>query len=361
MCFILDRDEDKFIQLIVQEISRQLPPTPLSVAKYGVGIDSRANKVIMLLNERSEDNLFVRICETGGISKTTVAKAVFNQMSKEFERSCFLGNVREESTKQDGLAKLQQKLLRKTLMDNYLEISNSDQGMNEIKVILEHKKIRVVLNDVNHEKQLESLAGIRENWFGSGNKIIITTRDERLLRKFDIETYKVEILDDKEALELFNWHAFQQDNPVEIYRELSYRVKYYTKGLPLALQVLGSLLCKRSISEWKNELDKLKSNPPKGIQDVLKISYDFYSFTPNMSSSSSSRSHCYPYWRLVKEYYCKCGVKSPLKVSYTQRNPGRWFYGCANYRTGSCGFLRWEDDELPDYYRKLIIQHMIGL
>ncbi|XP_059663403.1 toll/interleukin-1 receptor-like protein [Cornus florida] len=125
-------DEDKFIQLIVQEISRQLPPTPLSVAKYGVGIDSRANKVIMLLNERSEDNLFVGICETGGISKTTVAKVVFNQMSKEFEISCFLGNVREESTKQDGsirqdgLAKLQQKLLRKTLMDNYLEISNSD-------------------------------------------------------------------------------------------------------------------------------------------------------------------------------------------------------------------------------------------
>ncbi|XP_059651263.1 disease resistance protein RUN1-like isoform X2 [Cornus florida] len=267
--------EEKFIQQIVQVIFTKLQPIPFKVAEYEVGIDSRANKVIMLLNDRSKDKLFVGICGIGGIGKTTVAKAVFNQISNEFERSCFLKNVREESKKQDGLTKLQQKLLRETLMDNYLKISNSDRGINEIKDRLGHKKILLVLDDVDDEIQLTSLAGIGHNWFGSGSRIIITTRDERLLMKYNIvKTYKAELLDDEEALELFSWHAFKQNDPVKKYRKLSHTVKDYAKGLPLALQVLGSFLHEISISEWVSELNKLKRNPPKEIQDVLKISYD---------------------------------------------------------------------------------------
>ncbi|XP_059660257.1 disease resistance protein RUN1-like [Cornus florida] len=266
--------EEKFIQKIVQAISRKLQPIPFKVAEYEVGIDSRAKKVIMLLNDRPKDKLFVGICGTGGVGKTTVVKAVFNQISNEFERSCFLENVREESTKQDGLAKLQQKLLRETLMDNYLKISNSDRGINEIKLRLQHQKVLIVLDDVDKEKQLMGLAGIGHDFFGSGSRIIITTRDERLLMKYNVKTYHAELLDDKEALELFSWHAFKRNNPVEEFRELSHRVKDYSKGLPLALRVLGSFLCERSISEWVSELDKLKSNPPEEIQDVLRISYD---------------------------------------------------------------------------------------
>ena len=38
-------------------------------------------------------------------------------------------------------------------------------------------------------------------------------------------------------------------------------VIHYSKGLPLALKVLGAFLYSKSILEWKSELDKLKRIP----------------------------------------------------------------------------------------------------
>ncbi|XP_035540228.1 uncharacterized protein LOC108999766 [Juglans regia] len=42
---------------------------------------------------------------------------------------------------------------------------------------------------------------------------------------------------------------------------------------------------------------------------------------------------------------CWCGLKAPLKISYTHNNPGRKFYACPNYHTGErkCKFFIWAD------------------
>ena len=49
----------------------------------------------------------------------------------------------------------------------------------------------------------------------------------------------------------------------------------YAKGLPLALEVLGSFLgtCE-SMDEWKSALEKLKKYPEKDITKILQISFD---------------------------------------------------------------------------------------
>ena len=48
-------------------------------------------------------------------------------------------------------------------------------------------------------------------------------------------------------LKLFNLHAFKQKSPEDIaYRKLSVEVLRYAKGIPLALQILGSLLYGRT-------------------------------------------------------------------------------------------------------------------
>ncbi|XP_059623164.1 disease resistance protein RUN1-like [Cornus florida] len=203
------------------------------------------------------------------MGKTTVAKAVFNRIYNEFETSCFLENVREKSTK-DGLAKLQE-LLKESLKDNSISISSSDRGINLIKHRLQCKKILIVLDD---EEQLQNLVGVRENWFGSGSRIIITTRNEWLLTKYGVKRCKVDLFDDNEALQLFSWHAFKLNNPVQEFRALSHRVIKYAQGLPLAFQVLRSHLCQRSKKYWVSELDDMESKLHQKIHDVLKRSFD---------------------------------------------------------------------------------------
>ena len=49
-----------------------------------------------------------------------------------------------------------------------------------IKNRLCHKRILLILDDVNQFKQLEKLTG-EPNWFGQGSRVIITTREEHLL------------------------------------------------------------------------------------------------------------------------------------------------------------------------------------
>jgi len=55
---------------------------------------------------------------------------------------------------------------------------------------------------------------------------------------------------------------------------ISNRAVCYAEGLPLALTILGSDLCGRSIHQWESALDKYKRTPNRKVQDILRISFD---------------------------------------------------------------------------------------
>jgi len=120
--------------------------------------------------------------------------------------------------------------------------------------------------------QIHALVGNSE-WFGPGSRVIATTRDEHMLIKLGVHgKYKVEELGEEESLQLFNLNAFGMRHPKEDYLELSIGAMKYCRGLPLALEVLGSFLLGRSIGEWKSELEKLQKIPHHQIQEILRIS-----------------------------------------------------------------------------------------
>ena len=121
---------------------------------------------------------------------------------------------------------------------------------------------------------MEKLAG--ENcWFGSGSRVMITTRDRHLLKKHKVtEIYEAEALNHYEALKLFSLKAFKMDHPIEDYGKLSQAFVDYCKGLPLALEVLGSSLYDRSIDEWKSKLGRLTKSCDGKILSVLRISFE---------------------------------------------------------------------------------------
>ncbi|KAG2668209.1 hypothetical protein I3760_15G149600 [Carya illinoinensis] len=237
-------------------------------------MESRIRDIYQHLNIGMNDIIrVVGIFGTGGIGKTTISKDIYNMISSQFERSCFLRNIRETSKQVRGLLQLQNTLLSK-IVGPISNIDDVDRGVNVIRDRLQSKKILLVLDDVDEMVQLEKLAGDRV-WFGSGSRILITTRDQHLLEVFEVDSkYEVMILDENEALRLFSLHAFKKDEPLEDYMELSKQVTKYAQGLPLALIVLGSDLKGQSIDEWKNALDKYRKIPNDNIQKVLLVSYE---------------------------------------------------------------------------------------
>lgn len=204
----------------------------------------------------------------GGVGKTTVARKIFDRISHQFQRSCFLEKVRDES-KMRGLKHLQKVLLSRILNEKSIEITCVCEGASLIKKKLCLRKVLIVFDD---ENQLENLIGMPD-LFGDGSRIILTTRDSDLFRKHN-QLYPVPELPKREALELFSLHAFQKPILDKEFLKLSKCVVDYAKGLLLALKVLGSFLYKRSINEWRSTFVRLKSTGKKDVVEQLSLNLD---------------------------------------------------------------------------------------
>ncbi|PWA43677.1 NB-ARC domains-containing protein [Artemisia annua] len=264
--------EAKCIKDIVGSISSKLYPLLSKVSKDLIGIETRLQDLKSKLETGSSGGVrIVGIWGVGGGGKTTLAFAAYTEMSVHFEGNCFLKNIREESSKH-GLKMLQKNMLS-SILKTELVVEIEEEGRSMIKRRLCHKKVLVVLDDVDDLEQIEALAGSHD-WFGEGSRIIITTRNEHLLNLKADSVYGVSLLSHDEAMELFHSHAYREDKPVEDYEILSEKVVSYAGGLPLALKVLGSFLCDKDKDEWKSAVAKLKDIPNHKVTERLKISYD---------------------------------------------------------------------------------------
>ncbi|PRQ23820.1 putative TIR domain, winged helix-turn-helix DNA-binding domain-containing protein [Rosa chinensis] len=268
--------EYKFINNLVDEISVQLlNQTYLNVAKYPVGIESRVQDIYQLLSIGTTGRCVAGIWGAAGIGKTTIAKAVYNSIGHRFQGRCFLENVGEKSLSNEGLLHLQETLLSETLGGTNLKVGTVHKGMNVIKQRLSHKKVLLILDDVNELDWLSNLAGAT-GLFGDGSRVIITTKDKGLLTRNGIKLiYEVKTLDCYQALELFSWYAFDTNEPPVEYVALARRAIDYVQRLPLALKVFGTYLgTLETIDRWQTILDSYKSAPYKEIQKPFRICYD---------------------------------------------------------------------------------------
>ncbi|PWA81723.1 disease resistance protein (TIR-NBS-LRR class) [Artemisia annua] len=272
---IANGHEAKFIQKIVAEITLELRVINSGTDGNLIGMETRVNKVVSSLEPSVNDVRMIGIWGMGGAGKTTLARAIFDKISIQFEGESFIENVREVSKASlEGLKRLQKQVLSDVLKDPNIQVSSVSGGKSMTQRRMRGRKVLLVLDDVDHKDQLEALAGDC-NWFEPGSRIIITTRDEQVLVAHRVSLiHNVTLLSKAEAGCLFGRYAFGRENPTRGYEELSGQVVQYAHGLPLTIKVMGSFLCGQSEPFWIDAIERLKTIPFKDTMDRLEISFD---------------------------------------------------------------------------------------
>ena len=245
----------------------------LHVADYPVGLESQVAEIKKHLDVGCDDRVhMIGIHGMGGAGKSTLACAVYNLIVAQFDGSCFLQNVREESNKH-GLKHLQSIILSQVL-GTKINLASEQQGISKIKKMLKRMKVLLILDDVDQHKQLQRIVG-SPDWFGPGSRVIITTRDKQLLASHEVKrTHEVKELNTKDALKLLKLKAFKTEEVDPSYKEVLNEVVTYASGLPLALEVIGSNLFGKSVQEWESAIKQYKRIPNDQILEILKVSFD---------------------------------------------------------------------------------------
>ncbi|KAK9200652.1 hypothetical protein WN944_015850 [Citrus x changshan-huyou] len=279
-------NDAQLVNKIVEDVLKNLQKITVSTDSSNglVGLNSRIEQIKPFLCMDLWDTVhIVGIWGTGGIGKTTLAEAIFDQFSGEFDGKYFAKNVRRKSETEGGLEELQKEMLS-TILSEKLEVAGPNIPQFT-KGRLRRMKVLIVLDDVNKDEQLEGLIGGLDQ-YGPGSRIVVTTRDKRVLEKFGVEKiYRVNGLKFDEAFEHFcNFGFKENDCPEDLYRH-SWRVVWYADGNPLVLKVLGSSLYLKRKSHWENVLDDLNricESEIHDIYDILKISFN--ELTPRVKS-----------------------------------------------------------------------------
>eukprot|EP01018_Ginkgo_biloba_P021916 Gb_35242 [translate_table: standard] len=266
-------DEGRLLKGIINSVIKEVKRVPLEVAEHPVGVDKIVHDFNCQLQSKNVN--IAGIVGIGGCGKTTLAKEIYNRKRALFKASSFLYDVREASARND-LKTLQSKLLN-DLVHIDCKINTTSEGKDILRDRLRNRSgFLLVLDDIDHEDQLDAFVAKDMGMTGGKNLMLVTTRDKSVLRRSGISMiFEVKGLNAKHARELFCWHAFLQPHPAVGFGDLVEDFLKSANGLPLSLKVLGGHLYGRyEKSYWETELKKISRILPRDIRQRLKISYD---------------------------------------------------------------------------------------
>nr|AAK28808.1 resistance-like protein P3-A [Linum usitatissimum] len=269
--------ESELIKAVVETVQKQLIDMSPSINRNNlVAMGSRIFEVERLLAmDKLDDTCIIGLWEMGGVGKTTLAEACYDRVTSSNKgiKHLFVRNVNEICEKHHGVEKIVHKLYSKLLDEN--NIDREDLNIGYRRERLSRSRVFVVLDNVETLEQLAlgyvfNLSKV----FAAGSRIIITTRNKKVLQNAMAKIYNVECLNDEESTRLFSLHAFKQDRPQDNWMGKSRLATSYCKGNPLALKILGGALYGEDIHYWRSFLTGLRQPGNLGIENILRRSYD---------------------------------------------------------------------------------------
>ncbi|CAN7114490.1 unnamed protein product [Brassica rapa subsp. narinosa] len=270
--------EAEMMLKIVMDVSNELPSTDFDRL---VGIEAHVAKVKAMMCLESDEVKVVGIWGPAGIGKTTIARALYKEVSCNFQLKYYKENV-------EGKYKTIQ--FDKHYLQNYLEneinsgvFDHRDMkipDLQEAKFRLKHQRVLLILDDIGCD-ELKALGNLIQG-LRFGSKVIVTSEDVYKLKTNGInQVYKVVFPSKEEALQIFSYSAFGQKCPPRSYVEKAVEVTKFVAPFPLGLKVLGSSFRGKTKDEWMVKVPKLRTylENNKDIEKVIRYAFDGLSDT----------------------------------------------------------------------------------
>ncbi|KAG6557425.1 hypothetical protein Mapa_000694 [Marchantia paleacea] len=238
----------KFLQEILDEEEEKRYCSLLHLLNFPkelVRMPKRVEMVVKMLQLEEAEPSRLSLVGTGGIGKSTLAKEVLWDVKHQFDFCCYVEDVKGKLTRED---------LHDLVANNLYSGTGQKVSLQSTSLqLLKGKKVLMVLDDVDSEKQISYF--LRTNWWGRGSRLIVTSRLQGGFPTFTM--CDVPFLNMEEAKQLFV-AQLMTDVREEIPEDMVEEVVAKCDGLPLTLEVIGSYLCaQKRLDVWSSALAKL--------------------------------------------------------------------------------------------------------
>ncbi|KAM0923318.1 hypothetical protein ACQ4PT_005619 [Festuca glaucescens] len=244
--------------------------------------DTRAIIDIMLTEKEGNANIMVvAIVGVGGIGKTTLSQKVFNDeiVNAEFDKTIWLS--------------VNQNFDKVELIKTVITLAGGEYGGGTALAVLQPiltatvkgKKLFIVMDDVWIPTACNDVFGSHlANVVARGSRILVTTRDERVARgmKAMLPYHRVDKLEEDDGWSLLKNQIVSCEtdgHEIDTLKDIGLQIVAKCDGLPLAIKVLGGLLCQKEKKhhEWKMVLDDSiwsVNEMPEELNHAVYLSYE---------------------------------------------------------------------------------------
>lgn len=254
-----------------------------------VGIETARDKLIeklCLTDDASKQPKILSIVGFGGLGKTTLAKAIYDEVRSGFDCTAFVSVSRSPDIK-----KVLKEILFEVDRQRYMSLRgatlNEKQLIEQLQESLGTKRYFIVVDDI---WDVTAWKTIRYALMGTecGSRIITTTRNINVSKECssynDDMVHNMEPLSNGDSQRLFYKRIFPGDNmcPPEL-QEVSMNILKKCAGVPLAIITIASHLASnqqiKSSSQWYVLLNSIGSGLTKGdtnfdeMKRILSFSY----------------------------------------------------------------------------------------